>query len=362
MTCDTLRRVLPRVLATDLDGTLLRSDGTVAPRTRRALEAIQAAGTEVVVCTARPVRWMRGLAAEGGIRGSAVCANGAVVWDLEADALLASSPLAPAAAREVVARLATLLPGGAWAVESVDSFGHEPHYEVRWPLPDDTLVGVIDELLVGDGPLKLLLQRAPGGHEAQVHAARRAVLDLVELTWSEPSASLLEMSAAGVSKASGLSALCAARGVDASEVIAFGDMPNDIAMLQWVGCGYAMGNAHPEVAAAADARTLSNQADGVAVVLERLLAGRTDAVPDAGTERMGAAILELLAARRPGATICPSEAARAVAGEADFRPLMDDARAAAAGLVAEGRIEVTQRGEVVDPAAARGPIRLRLRA
>jgi Protein of unknown function (DUF3253) len=77
-------------------------------------------------------------------------------------------------------------------------------------------------------------------------------------------------------------------------------------------------------------------------------------------ERLRAAILQLLAQRDPGKTICPSDAARAVAGDDSFRPLMDDARAAAARLVAEGRIEVTQRGQVVDLAAARGPIRLRL--
>jgi Protein of unknown function (DUF3253) len=77
--------------------------------------------------------------------------------------------------------------------------------------------------------------------------------------------------------------------------------------------------------------------------------------------RLRVAILELLARRDPGKTICPSDAARAVAGDTAFRPLMDDARAAAGELVAECRIDVTQRGEVVDLAAARGPIRLRLR-
>jgi hypothetical protein len=77
--------------------------------------------------------------------------------------------------------------------------------------------------------------------------------------------------------------------------------------------------------------------------------------------KLRAAILELLARRDPGKTICPSDAARAVAGERDFRPLMDAARSAAGELVAERRIEVTQRGEVVDLGTARGPIRLRLR-
>ena len=74
------------------------------------------------------------------------------------------------------------------------------------------------------------------------------------------------------------------------------------------------------------------------------------------------AILALLAARRPGATICPSEAARALGGddESAWRPLMPAVREAAAGLADEGRVEVTQRGHVVDGRAARGPVRVRL--
>ena len=77
--------------------------------------------------------------------------------------------------------------------------------------------------------------------------------------------------------------------------------------------------------------------------------------------RLRVVILELLERREPGKTICPSDAARALAGK-DFRPLMGTARAAAAELVADGEIEVTQRGEVVDIEQARGPIRLRRRS
>jgi Cof subfamily protein (haloacid dehalogenase superfamily) len=263
--------VLPRLLATDLDGTLLRGDGTVSPRTRRALRAVQDAGTEVVIATARPVRWIQELARDTGVAGTAVCANGAVIWDLAADALVHRFPLDPSAAREVVARLESIVPGGAWAVESVDSFSHEPGYEVRWPVPDDTVVDHIDSLLA-DPVVKLLLHCPPSGAPDGPHRARAAVCDLVELTWSEPSAELLEMSAAGVSKGAGLAALCATRGIDATQVIAFGDMPNDLSMLAWAGHAVAMGNADASVIDAADEVTLSNAQDGVAAVLERLLA------------------------------------------------------------------------------------------
>ena len=264
--------MLPRLLATDLDGTLLGDDGLVSARTRRALRAIQDAGTEVVIATARPVRWIQEIARETGVTGTAVCANGAVIWDLGADALLHRFPVDPSSAREVVARLGSIVPGGAWAVEGIDSFGHEPAYERRWPVPDDTVVDHIDSLLA-EPVVKLLLRCPPPRTSDDPHRARAAVGDLVELTWSEPSAELLEMSGAGVSKGAGLAALCATRGIDAAQVVAFGDMPNDLSMLTWAGCGVAMGNADPSVIAAADEVTLSNARDGVAVVVERLLAG-----------------------------------------------------------------------------------------
>ena len=91
--------------------------------------------------------------------------------------------------------------------------------------------------------------------------------------------------------------------------------------------------------------------------------GRRDPSPPPSPEqaRLRTIILDLLDRRGPGKTICPSDAARRLAGN-DFRPLMNTARAAAAELVADGEIEVTQRGEVVDLAEARGPIRLLRRA
>ena len=264
--------MLPRLVATDLDGTLLRADGTIDARTRRVLDALQAAGTEVVVCTARPARWMSALADAGGIRGPAVCANGAVIWDLGAGALLDAFPIRRDVARRVVAALRPVMPDGAWAVESVDSFGHEPGYHARWPVPDDTVVDHVGALLAAP-PVKLLL-RGPGpSADALVARARAAVAGLVEVTHSSTLDTLLEMSAAGVSKGSGLAALCARRGIAAADVVAFGDMPNDLPMLSWAGRGVAVANAHPDVLAAADEVTTANEQSGVAAVLERLLAG-----------------------------------------------------------------------------------------
>ena len=265
--------MFPRLIATDLDGTLLRADGTVDARTRRALAAVQARGADVVVCTARPARWMIDLAVAvaGGLGGTAVCANGAVLFNLGTNEALDSFPVSSETAREVVRRLRELVPGGAWAVEGIDSFAHEPGYYTRWPVARDAVVDDI-EVLLHAPPVKLLLRRPDGGFDALVTVIREAVSDLVEVTYSDASATLLEMSAAGVSKGSGLAAVCAARGIDASQVVAFGDMPNDLPMLEWAGLGVAMGNAHPDLIATAGEVTLTNEQNGVAAVLERLLA------------------------------------------------------------------------------------------
>jgi hydroxymethylpyrimidine pyrophosphatase-like HAD family hydrolase len=267
----TLARVIPRLIATDLDGTLLRGDGTVSCRTREALARARALGALVVVCTARPVRWMRGLAEELALDGIAVCANGAVLWDLRRDTLVGSFPIAPQSALEVVRRLRPLVPGGSWAMETVDHFGHEPGYRVRWPVPEDATVAAIESLVALPAVKLLLRPDHDGGVAGVADDARAAVAEFVEVTWSDAAATLLEMSAAGVSKGSGLAAVCAAHGIDASQTVAFGDMPNDLPMLGWAGRSYAMANGHPDVIAAADGVAPANEQDGVATVLERLL-------------------------------------------------------------------------------------------
>ncbi|HEX4008567.1 MAG TPA: Cof-type HAD-IIB family hydrolase [Solirubrobacteraceae bacterium] len=266
--------MLPRAIASDLDGTLLRSDGTLDERSRRTLAAIQRAGVLLVLCTARPPRWMRPLAQATGHGGVAVCANGAVTWDLHADAVLETRALAPPVAADVVRRLKQALPDASWAVETADRFGHEPDYLPHWPVPDGTIVDAV-EALITQPATKLLLRHDYLPADALVTVARERIGDLAEPTHSNSEGSLLEITAAGVSKASALARLCAERGIDRTEVVAFGDMPNDLPMLEWAGHGVAVANAHLDVLAAADEITLANDDAGVAHVLERLLAGGT---------------------------------------------------------------------------------------
>jgi hypothetical protein len=262
--------VLPRLVATDLDGTLLRSDGTLDQRTLAALGRMEEAGALVVLCTARPARWLAPLAPAAGRHGVAVCANGGVLFSVHDETVLDHFPIASDVAREVVRHLRADMPEGAWAVEQPRAFAREPAYTARWPVPEDSVVGHIDVLLETP-PVKLMI-RHPSLTVGELAARARALVGhLVEVTYSSSEDALLEISAAGVSKASGLAKLCAARDISAGQVIAFGDMPNDLPMLAWAGRGIAVANAHPDVLAAADEVTASNDEAGVAQVLERAL-------------------------------------------------------------------------------------------
>jgi hydroxymethylpyrimidine pyrophosphatase-like HAD family hydrolase len=263
----------PTLIACDLDGTLLCSDGTLDERTCHALATAEAAGATLVLCTARPARWLRPLAQATGHHGIAICANGGVVWDLHAESVIESFPLQPHVALEVVSLVADVCPGGAWAVERTTGFGREPAYWSRWPIPDGTIVGAV-ELLVAEPAVKLMFRHHELLADVLLERIHPVAGHLAEFTHSNSSDGLVEISAAGVSKATGLARFCAQRGIGAEQVIAFGDMPNDLPMLDWAGHAVAVANAHPDVLAAADEVTAANDDAGVARVLERLFADR----------------------------------------------------------------------------------------
>ncbi|MCD0452523.1 Cof-type HAD-IIB family hydrolase [Actinocorallia sp. API 0066] len=264
-----------KLIATDLDGTLVRSDGSVSPRTVAALARAEAAGLAVLMVTGRPPRWMSAVAQAIGNRGQAICANGAVLYDLRAERILSRKTIPEATLAEVIARLRAELPELRFAVEYGEGFVFEARYQRGgWDLTAMGGEAVDDTGLIARPATKLLGLHPGADPDALMSHAAKAVGDLVTITRAS-SRSLLEISALGVTKATALEEYCAARGVTASDVVAFGDMPNDLPMLTWAGRPYAMANAHPAVLAAIPARTpADNDGDGVAAVLEHLLDGR----------------------------------------------------------------------------------------
>ncbi|MET9320016.1 Cof-type HAD-IIB family hydrolase [Streptomyces sp. NPDC003038] len=269
----------PRLIATDLDGTLLRDDKSVSLRTIAALAAAEEAGIEVFFVTGRPARWMDVVSEHVHRHGLAICANGAAVVDLHAGREFVQVRALPrAAALAVVDTLRTAAPGTSFAVELTTGINYEPTYP---PFFQDSgaTVATAEKLLYEDTDhsaapvLKLLAHHAEIAPDEFLTLARTAAGHYASITRSSPT-SLLEISGPGVSKASTLALCCAERGISPAEVVAFGDMPNDVEMLRWAGTSYAMGNAHPDVIAAASGRTTANNEDGVAAIIERILAER----------------------------------------------------------------------------------------
>jgi Cof subfamily protein (haloacid dehalogenase superfamily) len=249
-----------RLAAIDLDGTLLRSDGTIGERTKRA---VRETSLDVVLVTARGPLTIHDIAAELGVAGRAICSNGALVVDLATQRIVRERLLESEVALQLVHALRERLPGIRFAVEH-EGFAHEPGFSAwDWTPPADTRVADVVELLA-DPAAKLILRHA----EHETVAIQKLARELVgeQLTVVASGSEAVEVTAAGVNKATAVAEL----GVPPEDVIAFGDYPNDIPLLTWAGCGVAMGNAHADVLAIADEVTATNDEDGVARVLERL--------------------------------------------------------------------------------------------
>ncbi|WP_205856936.1 HAD hydrolase family protein, partial [Phytoactinopolyspora endophytica] len=205
-----------------------------------------------------------------GSHGIAVCANGALVYDVAGRRIVERYTLPSDDAMKVALVLRAALPGVTFAMERELLYGREPAFMHRWVLPQDALEGDL-ELLLAEPVAKLLARHEVMEPDEFIRRGTVAIGDLATATFSDGQA-LLEISGRGVSKASTLAALCVERGIGSQDVVAFGDMPNDVLMLEWAGTSYAMANAHPDVVAAADATCASNDDDGVAEVLEKLFA------------------------------------------------------------------------------------------
>ncbi|MGW4747634.1 HAD family hydrolase [Streptomyces sp. NPDC004290] len=263
---------LYRLVATDLDGTLLRADESVSDRTRNALAAATEAGAAHIVVTGRAVPWTRHILDDLGYEGIAVCGQGAQVYHAGEHRLLTSLTLDRQLAGLALSKIEAEV-GPLAVAASRDGLDGEvlmgPGYRAQeGPLP---YVPYEDPAELWSAPLtKLYIQHPELGDDELTRLARETVGGLVDVVMAGPG--IVEILPLGLSKATGLSLAARRLGVKAAETIAFGDMPNDIPMFGWAAHGVAMGNAHEELRAVADEVTASNEEDGIAVVLERLLA------------------------------------------------------------------------------------------
>ncbi|WP_328861129.1 HAD family hydrolase [Streptomyces sp. NBC_00306] len=260
-----------RLIATDLDGTLLREDDTVSQRTRDALAAATAAGAAHIVVTGRAVPWTRHILDDLGYEGLAVCGQGAQVYHAGEHRLLTSVTLDRQLAGLALAKLEAEV-GPLALAASRDGLDGEvlvgPGYRVQeGPLP---VLAYEDPAELWSAPLNKVYIQHPGlDDDALTSVARATVGGLVDVVMAGQG--VVELLPLGLSKATGLSLAARRLGLKAADTIAFGDMPNDIPMFAWAAHGVAMANAHEELKSVADEVTSSNDADGIAVVLERWL-------------------------------------------------------------------------------------------
>lgn len=259
-----------RAIATDLDGTILVDHQRVSPRTLAALRAAEERGVLVVVATARPPRWVAPLVEVLGPLGIAVCANGALVYDVAAHRIVESHDFAAADVRELVLRLRARAPELTLGLEQGLIGCRDPDYLPISAEPDDSVVAPVEERL--DLPVAKVFAMCRGPVlDDLASRVRGLAAGLAEVITVD--GTFFELMRPGVHKAHTVERVIAEHGIAASEVVAFGDGVNDAELLRWAGLGVAVANAHPDALAAADEVTAGNEDDGVALVLERLLAG-----------------------------------------------------------------------------------------
>ena len=247
-----------KLIASDLDGTLIGHDFRFRPRTLSALEAARAAGIDIVFVTGRPSRWLTPLREQTDFDSYAICSNGAVVYHLGANEVEEVNGADPAVIARTHELLEPMFPDATYTLETVDTVYIQGPHEGGEVLEGARVVEakIADALEhIGSTPVIKYLIRVPG-------------MDPV----GEP---LVEMGSKTVNKGRILEKFAARHGIEAHEVMAFGDMPNDAEMLCWAGEGFAMASGQPALIAKVGRTCPSFHEDGVAQTIEAMLAERS---------------------------------------------------------------------------------------
>ena len=270
-----------KLIASDLDGTLIGPDFRFRPRTLHALEAARAAGIDIVFVTGRPSRWLTPLREQTDFDSYAICSNGAVVYHLGANEVETVNGAEPAVIERAHTRLEPIFPEVTYTLETVDTvYIQGPHDG------GDVLEGarVVESsmaeafMALGDTPIIKYLVRVPGMDPDILHVrVAQTVGELVSVTRGVVGEPLIEMGSKTVNKGRTLAQFAARHGIEAHEVMAFGDMPNDAEMLCWAGRGYAMASGEPALIKKVGRTCPPFGEDGVAQVIESMLRGRGEA-------------------------------------------------------------------------------------
>ncbi|MFY8169020.1 MAG: HAD family hydrolase [Candidatus Nanopelagicus sp.] len=262
----------PKLIATDLDGTIVAHYGFISDRTKIAFAAAHAAGIHIYFITGRPIRWMKEIK-ENFNFGLGVCGNGALLYDFINEKVLEEWSFSVEAQLETVKRLRQVIPPVSFATEIGEDFLREKKYVPRWDIGEDNVgVDLIEEVITAPA-LKMLARCSDGefSSDEMLALASKALEGIATVTHSNSTDSLLEISAVGVSKGATLSRVAGRLGLTADDCVTFGDNPNDFSMLSWASRSWAMADGHPDLMKYAKFQTDPHQEDGVAKVIEQLL-------------------------------------------------------------------------------------------
>jgi Cof subfamily protein (haloacid dehalogenase superfamily) len=262
----------PKLIATDLDGTIVAHYGFISDRTKIAFAAAHAAGIHIYFITGRPIRWMKEIK-ENFNFGLGICGNGALLYDFINEKVLEEWSFSVEAQLETVKRLRQVIPPVSFATEIGEHFLREKKYVPRWDIGEDNVgVDLIEEVITAPA-LKMLARCSDGefSSDEMLALASKALEGIATVTHSNSTDSLLEISAVGVSKGATLSKVAGRLGLTADDCVTFGDNPNDFSMLSWASRSWAMADGHPDLMKYAKFQTDPHQEDGVAKVIEQLL-------------------------------------------------------------------------------------------
>ena len=262
----------PKLIGTDLDGTIVAHYGFISERTKIAFAAAHKAGIHIYFVTGRPIRWMVEIKNNFDF-GLGICGNGAMLYDFKNEKVLEEWLFSVENLLESVKRLRKVIPPISFAVEIGENFYREKNYVPRWDIGADN-VGVekIEEIIIAPA-LKILARSANGEYSSDqmLAIATKELSGIATVTHSNSTDSLLEISADGVSKGATLARMAGRLGLSADDCVTFGDNPNDFSMLSWAGRSWAMADGHPDLLKYAKFQTDAHQEDGVAKVIEQLL-------------------------------------------------------------------------------------------
>jgi Cof subfamily protein (haloacid dehalogenase superfamily) len=262
----------PKLIGTDLDGTIVAHYGFISERTKIALAAAHNSGIHIYFVTGRPIKWMVEIKNNFDF-GLGICGNGALLYDFSNEKVLEEWLFSVDNLLASVKRLRNVIPPISFAVEIGENFYREKEYVPRWDIgEDDEGVEKIEQVI--NAPALKLLARCSNGEftsDQMLEIASKELATLATVTHSNSTDSLLEISAYGVSKGATLAKMAARHGLTAADCVTFGDNPNDFSMLSWADRSWAMADGHPDLMKYAKFQTDAHQEDGVAKVIERLL-------------------------------------------------------------------------------------------